>query len=70
MSNHTPVQQRRPRLWDTAKAVLWGFLGVRRRADFQDDVGKLNPLHLMVMGLVMALLFVFGLIFLVNWVVG
>jgi hypothetical protein len=65
-----PAHQRRATLWDTTKAVLWSFIGVRRRADFQDDVNKLNPLHLMAVGLVMALLFVFGLILLVNWVVG
>lgn len=67
---NAPVHQRRASLWDTIKAVLWGFLGVRRRSDFQDDVQKLNPLHLMAVGVVMALLFVFGLVLLVNWVVG
>ncbi len=65
-----PVHQRRGSLWGTVKAVLWGFLGVRRRSDFQDDVAKLNPLHLMAVGVAMALLFVFGLILLVNWVVS
>jgi hypothetical protein len=50
--------------------VLWGFLGVRRRADFQEDVARLNPLHLMAVGVVMAFLFVLGLILLVNWVAG
>ncbi|MFM6985169.1 MAG: DUF2970 domain-containing protein [Hydrogenophaga sp.] len=66
----TPVHQRRAGLWETTRAVLWGFLGVRRGRDFHEDVARLNPLHLMAMGVVMALLFVFGLILLVNWVVG
>lgn len=65
-----PAHHRQPRLLDTVKAVLWGFLGVRRRSDFQHDVAKLNPLHLMIVGVVMALMFVFGLILLVNWVAG
>jgi hypothetical protein len=65
-----PAHQRRASLWDTVKAVLWSFLGVRRRSDFQDDIAKLNPLHLMAVGVAMALLFVFGLILLVNWVVS
>ncbi len=65
-----PAHQRHGHLWGTVKAVLWGFLGVRRRSDFQDDVAKLNPLHLMAVGVVMALLFVLGLILLVNWVVS
>lgn len=67
---NTPVHQRRASLWVTIKAVLWGFIGVRRRSDFQDDVARLNPLHLMAVGVAMALLFVLGLILLVNWVAG
>ena len=65
-----PAHHRRASFWDTTRAVLWSFIGVRRRADFHDDVNKLNPLHLIVVGLVTALLFVFGLILLVNWVAG
>lgn len=65
-----PQAQRRASLWSTVRAVLWGFLGVRRRSDFQDDVASLNPLHLMAVGVVLAVLFVLGLILLVNWVAG
>ena len=65
-----PIHKRKGSLSGTVKAVLWGFLGVRRRADYQDDIAKLNPLHLVVVGLVMALAFVFSLILFVNWVVG
>jgi hypothetical protein len=64
-----PVQRRRGGLLDTVKAVLWGFLGVRRKADFQDDIAKLNPIHLMVVGVVLAFLFVLSLMLIVNWVV-
>jgi hypothetical protein len=63
------LQQRKGSVVGTVKAVLWGFLGVRRQADFQDDVAKLNPLHIMAVGVLMALLFVFVLILIVNWVV-
>lgn len=57
-------------LVDTVKAVLWGFLGVRRRADYEKDIQRLNPLHLLVVGLVLAFAFVGALIALVNWVAG
>ena len=57
-------------LLPTVKAVLWGFLGVRRRADFQSDTAQLKPLHLVVVGVLMAFLFVGGLMLLVNWVAG
>ena len=65
-----PVHSRKGSLSGTVKAVLWGFLGVRRNADYQSDVAKLNPIHIMVVGVVMALLFVVTLILLVNWVVS
>lgn len=65
-----PLHQRKGTLVGTVKAVLWGFLGVRRNADYQNDIAKLNPIHIMVVGVLMALLFVLILILLVNWVVA
>jgi len=53
----------------TVQAVLWSFLGIRRSADYQKDTERLNPFHIIVAGIVIALLFVLGLIALVNWVV-
>lgn len=66
----TPVHRRKGSLTDTVKAVLWGFLGVRRQSDYQRDVARLNPIHLMVVGVVLALVFVVTLILIVHWVVG
>ncbi|UJW79610.1 DUF2970 domain-containing protein [Hydrogenophaga sp. SL48] len=66
----TPVHQRKGSVLGTVKAVLWGFLGVRRNTDYQNDVARLNPIHLIVVGIVMALFFVLSLILIVNWVVG
>jgi hypothetical protein len=68
--SETPVHRRKGSLGDTVKAVLWGFLGVRRQADYQRDVARLNPIHLMVVGVVLAILFVLTLILIVNWVAG
>lgn len=65
-----PLHKRKGSLVDTVKAVLWGFLGVRRNADYQSDIAKLNPLHLIAVGVGMAFLFVLTLILLVNWVAG
>ena len=57
-------------VWRTVKAVLWSFIGLRSRAEFNKDVAQLNPIHLIAVGLVLALLFVLGLLALVNWVVS
>ncbi|MBL0917914.1 MAG: DUF2970 domain-containing protein [Hydrogenophaga sp.] len=62
--------QRSGSLLATVKAVLWGFLGVRQRGEYEKDIKRLNPLHLMVAGIVMGFVFVGALIALVNWVAG
>ena len=53
----------------TIKAVAWSFLGIRRSSDYQDDLRKLNPLHIVAAALVGVAVFVGGLVLLVNWVV-
>lgn len=54
----------------TAKAVAWSFFGVRKRAAYEKDVQKLNPVHLIVAGILGAALFVGVLIVMVRWIVG
>ena len=52
----------------TARAIAWAFLGIRKRSAYEDDLGKLNPFHVIVVALVAVALFVGGLIALVNWI--
>ena len=59
---NVPLHKRKGSFVGTVKAVLWGFLGVRRNADYQNDIAKLNPLHLIAVGVGMAFLFVLALI--------
>ena len=54
----------------TVKAVGWAFLGVRKNSDYQEDLGRLSPLHIIAVALVAVAFFVGGLILLVNWVAG
>ena len=53
----------------TMSAVLWSFLGVRKAKSHSEDMAKLNPIHVIIVGLLAAALFVFGLIGIVNLVV-
>jgi hypothetical protein len=53
----------------TVKAVAWSFFGIRKNSDYQEDLGKLNPIHIVVVALLGAAVFVGGLIALVNWIV-
>jgi hypothetical protein len=54
----------------TMRAVAWSFFGVRRSADYAQDVAKLNPVHVVVAGILGAALFVVAVVLLVRWVVS
>jgi hypothetical protein len=51
------------------KTVAWAFLGIRKKSEYQEDLGKVNPFHVILVALVGVALFVAVLIALVNWVV-
>jgi hypothetical protein len=61
---------RRGSFMQTVRAVGWSFFGVRRSADQAQDHQKLNPVHVIIAGLVGAALFITVLVLLVRWVVG
>ena len=48
---------------DTMKAVFWSFFGVRKRKDYESDAANLNPVHVIIAGLIGAAIFI-GLIML------
>jgi hypothetical protein len=64
-----PVTARRP-FWRSIVAVSWSFIGIRKNSEFQEDLSHITPLHILGVGLVAGLLFVAGLIVLVNLVVA
>jgi hypothetical protein len=70
VSEPRSVVQRKGSFLQTMRAVAWSFFGVRRGADYEQDVQKLNPVHVIIAGLVGAALFVALLVVLVRWVVG
>jgi len=59
-----------PSMWRSITLVAWSFLGIRSNREYQEDLAKVNPMHVVVVGLVGVLLLVVGLITLVNWVVA
>ncbi|KAI5913313.1 DUF2970 domain-containing protein [Thauera sp. 2A1] len=52
------------------RAVLWSFFGVRRRQAYIDDAGSLNPLAVVVAGVLAGAVFVIVLVLIVQWIVG
>jgi hypothetical protein len=69
VKDESPVR-RKGSFLQTAGAVAWSFFGVRRSADYAQDVQKLNPVHVVVAGIAGAVLFIVVLVLLVRWVVG
>lgn len=62
--------RRRGSVVQTAKAVAWSFFGVRRSKDQEQDLSTINPLHVIVAGIVGGLIFVIVLVVLVRAIVG
>jgi len=60
----------KPSALHSIKLVAWSFLGIRSRSGYQQDLARVNPMHVVAVGIVGALLLVVGLIGLVNWVVA
>jgi len=54
----------------TMKAVFWSFFGVRKRRDYEADASNLNPIHVIVGGLIGVALFIGILVFLVRLAVA
>ena len=60
---------RRATFVQTIKAVLWSFFGVRKASDYERDAAELNPVHVIVAGVIGAAIFVAVLILIVRSVV-
>lgn len=62
--------QRKLNFPQTVKAVLWAMFGVRKGAGLKDDIAKLNPVYVILTGIMFGIAFVGSLILLVQWVVS
>jgi hypothetical protein len=54
----------------TLRAVAWSFFGVRRSQDQAKDVSQLNPVHVIIAGVLGAVLFVLVLLVLIRWILA
>lgn len=43
---------------ETIVAIAWSFTGLRRKKDFDEDVGRMNPLYVIIAALIGAALFI------------
>jgi hypothetical protein len=66
MDEPKPAGQRKASFGATMKAVFWSFFGIRKRSDYEKDSASLNPIHVIIAGLIGAALFIGVLIVLVR----
>jgi hypothetical protein len=65
----TPAIRRNASFGQTARAVFWSFFGVRKRAHYEADAAQLNPIHVVIMGVIGAVLFIVILVSIIKFVV-
>lgn len=61
---------RKASLLDVAKAVLWSFIGVRKRKDYDKDSVSITPVQVVVAGIIGGVIFVVGLVMVARLVVS
>jgi hypothetical protein len=54
----------------TVKAVFWSFFGVRKKSDYEKDAAQLNPVHVVIAGVIGAMIFIAILVTIVRLVVA
>ena len=60
---------KKPNFFRSMRAVLWAFLGIRNKAGLQNDVASLSFVHIILAGVLGAVLFMAILLLIVNLVV-
>ncbi len=54
----------------TMRAVIWSFFGVRKKSAYEQDAAQLNPVHVIIAGVICALIFIATLVLVVKSVVA
>lgn len=65
-----PDEPRKAGFIQIASAVFWSFFGVRRRKNWQEDVGSMTPLQAVAGGIIGVVVFVIILAIVVRLVTG
>ena len=64
------LSRRKLNFFQTLKAISWAMFGIRKGSGYQEDMAKLNPVHVVLAGLLAGLIFVVGLVMIVRWAVS
>lgn len=64
------LSRRKLNFFQTMKAVAWGMFGVRKGKGYNEDIASLNPVHLIIAGVIAAIVLVIGLVKIAGWLVS
>lgn len=67
--NPEAAHRRKGSVLRTVKAVAWSLVGLRKGSEYREDLERVNPLHLIGVGLAAIFALVVFLIALVHWIV-
>lgn len=54
----------------TMLAIAWSFIGLRRKKDFEEDIGRLNPFYVLIAALIGVAVFIGMLLAAVQYAVS
>lgn len=60
----------RPSFLRSLRMVAWGLVGVRKNSEYQQDLAKVSPFHVVLAGIAAVALLVLALVGIVHWVVS
>ena len=70
MDDLKQATQRKASFVATMKAVFWSFFGVRKKSDYESDAAQLNPVHVIIAGVIGAIVFIATLLVIVKMVLA
>ena len=56
-----------PSLARAFKTVAWSFLGIRKKSEYQEDLARVSPFHIIGVGIFCLLVFVLLLVVVAKW---
>lgn len=66
----TAESKKGARILQIAKAVIFAFMGIRKKSDLEQDAATLKPAELIIGGIIGAIIFVVSIIVIVRMVVS
>ena len=70
MQDIKQAAKRKASFGQTVSAVLWSFFGVRKGRDHDRDMAQLNPVHVVIAGVLAGIVFVLLLLMVVKTIVS